>query len=150
VATDTLLALIKHHEGWHAVAYQDPVGKWTIGWGRTEGVYESEQTTPEHEHRWLNNTLAYIAESIMELIDVKVAVKMTQNQLDALTSLAFNVGMGAPGVKKGFYESRMRAKLNAGDFPGAASEFDDWIYAGGKVLLGLVRRRDAEKQLFLR
>jgi lysozyme len=145
VVTDSLLELIKHHEGWHSVAYRDPVGIWTIGWGRTEGVYGGEQTTPEHEQRWLLDTLGYISDSIMELVEVP----LSQNQLDALTSLAFNVGMGAPGVKKGFYESQMRAKLNAGDFPGAAKEFDDWIYAGGKPLLGLVRRRAAEKALFL-
>jgi lysozyme len=73
---------------------------------------------------------------------------LSMNQLDALTALCFNVGLGGPGVKRGFYESKMRAKINAGDFSGAANEFDDWVHSNGKRLPGLVERRRIERRHF--
>jgi lysozyme len=141
VATERLIELIKFHEGWRAVAYLDPVNVWTIGWGRTEGVYETEQTTPEHEMRWLHDTLGYISDSIIEIVNDDVA--LSQNQLDALTSFCYNLGVNA------FRKSTLLVRLNAQDFGGAADEFGRWIFAGGKPLRGLIIRREAEKNLFL-
>ena len=72
---------------------------------------------------------------------VKVAVN--QNQFDALVDFAYNLGVNA------LAGSTLLKKLNAGDFAGAADEFPKWNKAGGKVLKGLVRRRAAERSLFL-
>jgi lysozyme len=104
-------------------------------------VYPGELTTPEHEERWLRDTLGYFADSVIEILDDRIA--LSQNQLDALTSWCFNLGMG------NFQKSTLLVKLNAGDFHAAAHEIPRWVYAGGKVLPGLVRRREAERQLFL-
>lgn len=73
-----------------------------------------------------------------------VKVKLTQNQFDALVSFVYNVGVGA------FRTSTLLRKLNNGDYVGAAAEFKRWKFGGGKELPGLVRRRKAEEQLFLR
>jgi len=69
-----------------------------------------------------------------------VKVKLTQYQFDALVSLRYNVGSLAG--------SRLLAKLNVGDFEGAANEFYGWVYQGGEVLAGLVKRRQYEVRMF--
>ena len=72
-----------------------------------------------------------------------VKMKLSQNQFDALVSFAYNVGSRALST------STLLKKLNAGDIKGAADEFLRWNKAGGKVLNGLPRRREAERALFL-
>ena len=69
---------------------------------------------------------------------------LTQHQFDALVDFTFNVGCG------NFRGSTLLKKLNRGDVTGAADEFPKWKYAGGKVLLGLIRRRAIEREIFLR
>ncbi|KQD16250.1 lysozyme [Acinetobacter baumannii] len=69
---------------------------------------------------------------------------LTQNQFDALVSLAYNIGSGA------FKGSTLLKLLNKGDYKGAADQFLVWNKAGGKVMKGLVRRREAERALFLK
>jgi GH24 family phage-related lysozyme (muramidase) len=73
-----------------------------------------------------------------------VKVPLNDNQFSALVSFAFNVGSGA------FKSSTLLKKLNQKDYEGAADQFDKWIYAKGQVLNGLIRRRKAEKELFLK
>ena len=77
--------------------------------------------------------------------DVASLVKVTisDNQFAALVSFAFNVGSTA------LKNSSLLKKLNAKDYAGAANEFAKWNKGGGKVLAGLTRRREAERQLFL-
>jgi lysozyme len=143
VPSPRLLALIEEFEGFRTEAYLDPVGIWTIGAGRIEGVYQGEVTNRAHEMRWLIDTLGYIQDSIIEIVDDKVS--LNSNQLDALSSFCFNLGMGA------FQKSTLLVMLNLGDFQSAANQFPRWIFAGKppRVLPGLVRRREAERQLFL-
>nr|WP_256215348.1 lysozyme [Sphingobium sp. AP50] len=69
--------------------------------------------------------------------------KMTQNQFDAMVSFAFNVGTSA------FVTSTLLKKHLAGDYAGAAKEFSRWNRGGGKVLVGLTKRRAAEAALYL-
>ena len=71
-------------------------------------------------------------------------VEVNQNQFDAMTSLAYNIGVGA------FSNSTLLKKVNAKDFTGAGNEFLKWDKSNGKPLLGLTRRRQREKELFLR
>ncbi len=73
-----------------------------------------------------------------------VTVPLNQNQFDALVSLTYNIGSGA------FNNSTLLKKLNKGDYQGAADQFLVWNKAGGKVMKGLVRRREAEQALFLK
>jgi lysozyme len=84
--------------------------------------------------------MAVAAENVNQL----ATVPLTQNQFDALCDFVFNVGAG------NFEESTLLRKLNDGDYGGAASEFDRWVHSGQTVLPGLVRRRAAEKALFLK
>lgn len=72
-----------------------------------------------------------------------VRVKLTQGQFDALVSFTYNLGA------RSLSTSTLLRKLNAGDYAGAADEFLRWNKAGGKVLNGLTRRREAERALFL-
>ena len=73
-----------------------------------------------------------------------VKVPLTQNQFDALVSFEYNVGYSA------LASSTLLKMLNNGDYKGASKQFDLWVYAGHKVLLGLVKKRNAEKELFLK
>ena len=70
-------------------------------------------------------------------------VPLTDNQFDALCSFVFNLGSGA------FQSSTLRRRLNRGDYEGAANEFPRWVFAGGRKLKGLIKRRSDERLLFL-
>lgn len=137
--SDAGLALIKEHEGLRLHAYQDSVGAWTIGVGHTLGVYEGQQITTMEADRLLRADL----ETAERCVNGMVHVEVSQNQFDALVSFAFNVGCGA------LRASTLLRLLNDGDDMAAAQQFEHWCHAGGKVLAGLVTRREAEKELFL-
>ena len=131
--------LIKSFEGCRLTAYQDSVGVWTIGYGHTAGVYQGMTITEKEAEDFLRSDLGTSESAVNRL----VTYSMNQNQFDALVSFTFNVGSG------NFGSSTLLKKLNQGDITGAANEFDKWIQAGGQVLEGLVKRRAAEKELFL-
>jgi lysozyme len=133
---------IKGFEALRLVAYPDPGtgGKpWTIGWGHTKGVKQGDRITQDQAEQFLSDDLA-----VFELT-VNSAIKrpMTQNQFDAMVSLAFNIGGAA------FAGSTLVKKFNAGDMQGAADQFPHWKFSGGKVMPGLVKRRAAEREMFL-
>ncbi|WP_144135980.1 lysozyme [Kosakonia radicincitans] len=137
------IALIKQFEGLRLDAYQDSVGVWTIGYGWTQPVDGKPITKgmvikPETAERLLKTGLVSYESDVSKLIKVK----LTQGQFDALVSFAYNLGM------RSLSTSTLLRKLNAGDYRGAADEFPRWNKAGGKVLDGLTRRREAEKALF--
>jgi len=133
---------IKGFEQLRLKAYPDPGtgGKpWTIGWGHTKGVKQGDRITQDQAEQFLSDDLA-----VFELT-VNSAIKrsMTQNQFDAMVSLAFNIGGSA------FAGSTLVKRLNTGDAKGAADEFPKWKNSGGKVMPGLVKRRTAEREVFL-
>lgn len=133
---------IKGFEALRLVAYPDPgTGDkpWTIGWGHTKGVKRGDRITQAQAEQFLSDDV-----SVFELT-ANSAIKhpMTQNQFDALVSLAFNIGGSA------FAGSTLVKKFNAGDARGAADEFSKWKNSGGKVMPGLVKRRAAERETFL-
>lgn len=133
------LALIKQFEGCCLTAYRCPAGVWTIGWGFTHGVKPGQvMTQAEADARLLKEYQAYEAK-----VRRLVKVPLTANQLGALVSFAFNVGVGALG------SSTLLRLLNAGNYQGAAAQFARWNKAGGRALAGLIRRRSAEARLFL-
>jgi lysozyme len=75
-------------------------------------------------------------------VNAAVDVLLTQPEFDAIVDLVFNIGCPA------FCDSTLRRLLNTGDYPGAAKQFDEWDHCGGKVVAGLLRRREAETQEF--
>ena len=132
------IELIKDFEGRRLVAYQDSVGVWTIGYGHTKTAHEDKLIIKSTADRLL-------AEDLVEFekyVEKYVTVSLTQNQFDALVSWTFNLG---PGNLK---ESTMLKKLNQGLYEEVPDEMRRWNKAGGEVLEGLVRRRDAEAELF--
>lgn len=130
--------LIKRFEGLRLRAYDDGVGIPTIGYGHTKGVKLGMTITEEQAVQFLREDL----HSAERDIDRLVTVHLCQHQFDALASLVFNIGGTA------FRDSTLLRKLNAGDYAGAAAQFERWVHGGGKILPGLVRRRAAEKALF--
>lgn len=133
------LELIKSFEGLRLEAYQDPVGIWTIGYGTIRGVRPGMRITKEEAERLLMEEIAEKCSGIEKL----VRVETTQNQRDALISFSYNCG--APALKG----STLLKLLNQGDYKAAADQFLVWNKAKGKVLKGLTRRRQAERELFL-
>ncbi|MEB3288639.1 MAG: lysozyme [Leptolyngbya sp.] len=139
------LALIKHFEGLRTTAYQDAVGVWTIGYGHTSMagppvVYPGMTITTAEADAILQQDLDLFEQGVSQALTIPT----DENPFSALVSFAFNVGLSA------YRNSTLLRKHNAGDFPGAAAEFPRWVYAEGEVLPGLVRRRDAERALYLK
>ncbi|WP_343545396.1 lysozyme [Sphingomonas paucimobilis] len=132
------LALIKTYEGCKLTAYLCPAGKWTIGYGRTTNVKKGDTCSQAQADAWLLEEYDAFESKVRAL--VKVA--LTANQLGALVSFAYNVGVGA------LKDSTLLRLLNAADYSGAAAQFARWNKGGGKVLPGLVKRRAAEAALF--
>lgn len=131
--------LIKCFEGLELKAYRDSVGILTIGYGHTHAVKAGDIITGEQADAFLREDL-----QVAELtVNTNVKVKLTQGQFDALVSFVFNLGSG------NFVKSTLIKKLNVGDYAGAADEFGKWVNAGGKKLPGLVKRRAAEREVFL-
>lgn len=133
---------LKQYEGFRSKAYQDVVGIWTIGYGTTKidgkPVEPGLECTPEEAELWLRADLAWAQTTINQL----VKFMLTQPMFDALVSFVYNVGQTA------FSKSTMLKKLNGGDYAGAAKEFDRWVFAKGKMIPGLAKRRLLEKTMF--
>lgn len=132
--------LIKSFEGCILRAYKDAVGIWTIGYGHTGDVLPGMEITIIQAEEYLKSDLFKFEKSV----SAYVTIPLTQDMFDALVSFTYNVGIGA------FKSSTLLKKVNRGDIEGAAGEFNKWIYAGKKILPGLVKRREAEKNLFLK
>ena len=130
--------LLKFFEGCELVAYQDSVGVWTIGYGHTKGVEPGMTITQEEAEQMLESELA----EYEGYVEKYVTVPLTQNQFDALVVWVYNLG------PTNFRKSTLLKELNSGDYTAASKEIKRWNKAGGKVLNGLVKRREAEADLF--
>lgn len=133
-ASELLIGKIKEFEGYSSTAYTCAAGVATIGYGHTKGVRITDHCTNGEAEQWLREDLAPIEAYLNTIPEVD-----TQGKYDALCSFIFNLGMG------NFKSSTLLKKIKAG----AATEdiqaqFRRWVYAGGKVLKGLVRRREWE------
>ena len=134
------IELIKKYEGCVLKAYKCPSGVWTIGYGHTNGVKSGMKITKTQAVNYLKQDLSIYEKAVTDY----VKVPLNQNQFDALVSFSFNCGVGA------LKTSTLLQKLNSSDYNGAANEFPRWNKSNGKVLNGLVRRRQEEKELFLK
>ena len=133
------LNLIKAFEGLYLEAYQDPVGIWTIGYGHIQGVTEGMKITLAQAEELLRQDLARYETAVQDAVEVTI----NEDQFSALTSFCFNLGAGS------LFRSTLLKLLNQGKIAEAANEFPRWDKAGGQPLLGLSRRRRAERALFL-
>ena len=138
------LELIKDFEGFSSTSYLDVVNIPTIGYGNT--FYENGTKVKLGDQISKTDALKLLEvvanRDFADKIFPSIKVKVSQSQFDAMVSLAYNIGVGA------FLKSTLLKKVNAGDFAGAGEEFLRWNKANGKVVLGLTRRREREKQLF--
>lgn len=131
--------LVKSFEGFESVAYRDQRDIWTIGYGHTAGV-QPDQTITEAQAEVLLSQDMMTADNA---VNAYITADLTQNMFDALCSFTFNVGAG------NLEHSTLRTLLNQGDKQGAADQFLVWNHVGGQVNVGLTRRREAERALFL-
>lgn len=133
--------LIKRFEGCRLKAYRCPAGVLTIGYGHTgSDVSNGMEISQEKAENMLKMDLVVHCNNVTKL----VKVPLNQNQFDALVSFEYNVGYGALST------STLLRLLNQGKYTEASKQFERWVYAGGKPLEGLKRRRKAEKELFIR
>lgn len=160
---DATLTLVKSFEGLpdgdpstvNLDPYLDPVDIWTIGWGHAiawQGRWlRGAQNAAQARALYPGGITRLQAEQLLrgDLLDagrdvtLAVSVPINDKQFGALVSFTFNLGAG------NLRSSTLLRKLNQGDYAGAANEFPRWVRAGGQVLPGLVKRREAERTLFL-
>lgn len=142
--------LIRSFEGFEPRWYKDPIGLQTIGYGIRPDTWIRINGTP------VNTSTDVVTEDEAELMLLRSLVSMYEpavlkavagavlnpNQFGALVSFTYNLGEGA------FGSSTLRRLVVEGDMDAAAGQFERWNKAGGKVLGGLTRRREAERALF--
>ena len=145
LVSDKCIDMIKHHEGVRLRPYRCPAGLWTVGvghligdgktlpdaWNRTFTMEEVNDILKEDLHRFERGVLRLCPNGL------------TQSRFDALVSFSFNVGLG------NLQRSSVRMRHNRGDYAGAAEAFLMWTKAAGRVLPGLVKRRQDERSLYL-
>ena len=160
------LHLMHKFEGFKNKPYLCPAHIWTIGWGtvlyqnqirlpmvrvpdkHTPMIRKEMPLKPEDNRVWskeelveiFKNDLAAFERGVLRLVPGCVG---HQGRFDALVCLAYNIGLG------NLQRSTIRMRANRGDWGGAADAFRVWVKGGGKVLPGLVKRREAEIALFL-
>lgn len=136
---DAGLKLIKSFEGLRLKAYQDQIGKLTIGYGSTRDVKPCELISEAEAEARLIKDCGYAESAVHGLVTVSI----NDNQLAALVSFVYNLG------PTNLFRSTLLGLLNRGDYGGAADEFLPWDKVGGVRSPGLLRRRRAERALFL-
>ena len=136
------LQLIKEFESFSSVIYKDSVGLPTIGYGHLILSHEllsfKNGITSIEAETLLKADLAIAENAVSRLIKVP----LTQNQFDGLVSFTFNLGSGA------LQRSTLRVKVNRQEHESVLADFLRWVYAGGKIVPGLLRRRKAEAKLY--
>jgi len=154
--SDKLIKMLQHHEGVRYKPYRCPAQLWTIGVGHvmypeqaklplarrgevTLRVEDFREFSKEEVDGILKSDLARFERGVHNYC----GNNLTQGQFDGLVSFAFNLGLGT------LQRSTLRQKVLRGDMEGAAEEFLKYTMAGGKVLRGLVNRRNDERALFL-
>lgn len=134
--SDKIKSMIKEWEGCRLKAYRCPAGVLTIGYGHTSGVKEGMQISRQEADRLFDEDIEAFERQVRPLV---YGVDLTQNQYDSLVSLAYNIGVGA--LRKSTLLKKVKADPND---PTIRSAFMQWVRGGGKVLPGLVKRRERE------
>ncbi|OED39017.1 glycoside hydrolase [Chromatiales bacterium (ex Bugula neritina AB1)] len=142
------IELAKHFEGFHRASKEDPdrawpyrcpAGFWTIGYGR--------RCAPDHPPISRSQAEVYLVQDLTTALTATlrycpVLAQATDNRLAAIVDFTFNLGAGR------LQASTLRRRINQGQWSSAAKELQRWVYGGGKVLPGLVARREKEGLLF--
>jgi lysozyme len=142
--SDECVKMIMHHEGVRLKPYRCPANLWTVGVGHLIGDGKSlpqewdRQFTMEEVNDILKKDLRRFERGVLRLCPMG----LTQHRFDALVSFSFNVGLGS------LQRSTVRRRHNRGDYEGAAEAFMMWTKGGGRVLRGLVIRRQDEVNLY--
>lgn len=155
--SDAAKAMIKHHEGVRTRPYRCPALLWSVGVGHV--IDPAHIAVKYEERRNLQIPAGWDRTLTMDEVDAILAQDLArfergvarlcpasvnhQGQFNALVSLSFNIGLG--NVQR----SSIRMRYNRGDIEGAADAFLMWTKAAGKVLTGLVKRRNDERAMFL-
>ena len=132
------LSLIKKFEGCELEAYLCPAGVWTIGYGHTKDVKEGDKINKEEADYLLQEEMMEYESYINDFVEVP----LEQNQFDALCSWVYN--LGPTNLKN----STMLRVLNEEKYADVPQEIKRWNKAGGEVLDGLIKRREAEAKMF--
>ena len=132
------VSLIKKFEGCELEAYKCAAGKWTIGYGRTKNVKEGDTIEQEVADNLLNEEMSEYEGYINDMVESD----LKQNEFDALVSWVYNLG------SSNLSSSTLLQKLNTKEWDDVPNQIKRWNKAGGKVLQGLIRRREAEALLF--
>ena len=136
--SDKGIDLIKKYEGFRSKAYRCSANVLTIGFGHTLNVKSTDVISLDEAEYFLRQDVAFAEKEVN-----KHNLNINQNQFDALVSFVFNLGVG------NFARSTLLRKIKSNpNDPAIRKEFERWIYAGGKVLNGLVRRRREEAELY--
>lgn len=134
------LDLVKHHEGFSPKVYICPAGYPTIGYGHLILSYEdfSKGITKSQAEDLLRHDIRIAERAVLRFI----TVPLTDGQFNALVSFTFNLGGGA------LQRSTLRRVVNRGDHDGVPQQFMRWVWADGRKLKGLIRRRRDEAALY--
>lgn len=132
-----LLVCVPKFEGTILRGYKDPIGIVTACTGHTKTAVLGRPYSKTACQELLVSDLLEHAAGVNNCVDVPLLA----HQRAAFISFAFNVGV------RGFCDSHMARKLNAGDYDGACAELSRWVHAGGRVLPGLVERRKIERDM---
>jgi lysozyme len=133
------LALTESFDGVRLAAYLDVQGVWAIGCGHTgPDVRPGMTITQSQAEQLLRGDVAHAVDTVNRC----VTVALSQDEFGALVDFAFNAGCGA------LEGSILLKDLNAGNYTAAGDRFEDWDHPGGKVVAGLLRRRESEEKLF--
>ncbi|HEY9834255.1 MAG TPA: DUF4231 domain-containing protein [Stenomitos sp.] len=135
------MRILKECEGLYLNSYKCPAGVWTIGYGCTKGIRPGMTITEAEAEEMLRKELTEFEKGVERILS---HIPLNENQFSALVSLTYNCGMEP--ITEGM---TIRRKLEARDYRGAAEGFLLWNKGGGRVLPGLVKRREMEKKLFL-
>lgn len=138
--TTTAADLCRQFEGCRLTAYQDAVGVWTIGWGHTgPEVVHGLVWTQQQADAALDEDVAKAAYAVRRLCPT---LAVGSPRYEAIVDWTYNLGAGA------LEHSTLRVYIGTGQWSLVPNEIRRWCHAGGKVLPGLVRRRNAEAQLW--
>ena len=136
--SEKLLSMLMVFEGLRLTAYEDAAGVLTLGYGHTKGVRRGDKISEYYAKVLLKQDIAEFEEEVK-----KLGVARTEGQLDALVSFAFNLGIG--NLKS---STLLKTIREGGSMLAIKREFKRWVYAGGKKLPGLERRREWEARRF--
>ena len=140
IYSEALAEFVRSWEGLRLEPYLDAVGVPTIGYGHLLAPTDArpDSITIEQAERYLADDLTAHASGVDEIITVDVAA----HEREALIDFAFNLGVGA------LARSTLLRRVNERNFFAAAEEFGRWVYAGDERMIGLVKRREAERRMF--